>query len=133
MNETAATAAGALEQRIAARLAASGCRLRHDRVAVRLVAGVAAAVAPAVAPDRGIIFAVTAPIRQPARMIAALAPLLRDLSAGSLRTMLHGNAVHARSVARRTPGMPGVLGFVHNPDRDGGVVLDMVEAAIGER
>lgn len=115
-------------QTIVARLAAAGCRLRHDKVARRLVEGVQAAMAPDSAGV--IVFAITAPIRHPAKTLVTLVPRLASLPAEGLRAAIHGNTVHARRVAAAPRGITGVFGFVHHPDRDGSLVLDLAAAAL---
>jgi hypothetical protein len=115
------------EQRIAARLAAAGCRLRHDKVALRLVEGVKAGLPQEACNARIIVFTVTAPIKHPAKTIATLVHLLTDVPAKGLRTIVHGNLVHARRLAGVSSGTAGVFGFVHNPDYEGGFLLDLAE------
>jgi hypothetical protein len=120
------------DRRIAARLAAAGCRLRYDRVALRLITGVRAGMPQDVPPGQSIIFAITAPIRYPAKTIAALTHLLPNVPAGGLRTTINGNQVNARRVGRASSDMPGVMGFVHNPERDAGLILDLAESSLND-
>ena len=121
------------KQRIVARLAAAGCRLRYDKVALRLTTGVGAGIPQGMAQDRSIIFAIAAPIKHPAKTIAALTHLLRDLPAGELHTTVHGNEVHARRVGRASTDMPGVMGFVHNRECDPGLILGLAEWSFNDR
>ena len=122
-----------IEREIAERIAAAGLRLRFDKVALRLVNGLKASVAQIVPEDRSIIFTVTAPIRHPAKTSAALQDLLSDLPAGELRRIIHGNQVRARQVTTDSNGMPKVIGFVHNPESDAGLILDLAERSLSER
>jgi len=122
-----------IEREIAERIAAAGLRLRFDKVALRLVNGLKASVAQIVPEDRSIIFTVTAPIRHPAKTSAALQDLLSDLPAGELRRIIHGNKVRARQVTTDSNGMPKVIGFVHNPESDAGLILDLAERSLSER
>ena len=80
------------------------------------------------APNARIIaFAITAPIKHPAKTIDILVHLLAAVPATGLRTIVHGNAVHARRLAGVPSGIAGVFGFVHNPDFEGGLLLDLAE------
>jgi hypothetical protein len=116
------------ERKIAAKLAAAGCRLRYDKVALRLIAGIRYGISQELLESQSIVFAVTAPIKHPAKTIAALSRLVRDVPAGGLHTTVHGNEVHASRVRRASTDMPQVMGFVHNPEHDAGHVLDLAES-----
>lgn len=118
------------ERRVATKLAAAGCRLRHDKVALRLIAGVKAGISQTLPPGESIIFAIAAPIKHPAKTIAALSHLLPNMPAEGLHTTVHGNEVHARRVRRGSIDMPEVMGFVHNPERDAGFILDLAESSL---
>ena len=120
-----------LEQRIAEALAAAGFRLRRDRVALRLLTGVQAGMAAALPPDQTIILAIAAPIRHPAKTLAALIQRLPNLPPGGLRATVHGNTVDARKVRRVLPGAPAVLGVVYTPGGDVGGLLEVVEGCLG--
>jgi hypothetical protein len=99
-------------------------------VALRVVEGVRAGLARE-APDGGVVvFAITAPIRHPAKTIDALVRLLAALPDAGLRTVVHGNTVHACRFSGASDGVAGVFGFVHNPDCDGGLVLDLARQAV---
>lgn len=117
------------EQKIAAKLAAAGYRLRYDKVALRVITGIRDVIDQELPQGQSIIFAITAPIRHPAKTIAALSRLLLDAPAGELRTTIHGNEVQARRVGRVLPDMPGVMGFVHNPEREAGRILDLAASS----
>lgn len=126
------TGPGPYEQKVAARLAAAGYRMRHDKVARRLVEGVRAGIAQEALKARTIVFAVTAPIRHPAKTINTLISLLPDVAAEGLRTTVHGNKVHARQVAGVSSGTAGVFGFVHNPDYEAGLILDLAKSTFND-
>jgi hypothetical protein len=81
---------------------------------------------------QSIIFAVTAPIKDPAKTIATLSCLLPNVPAGGLRTTVHGNHVYARRVTRASTKMPRVMGFVHNPEPDAGRILDLAESSFSD-
>ncbi len=91
-------------------------RLRFDRVAQRLVANVQAALAGRVAGTDTLVVTVTAPIRQPARTLAALALRLRLPLAAPFDGRVCGNRVRARLLRRTPKAAPRVIVFVHNPE-----------------
>lgn len=68
---------------------------------------------------------VTAPIKRPAKTIEALVRLLVDVPVQGLRTTVHGNMVNARALTRVSNDDTAVFGFVHNPDYEGGRLLDL--------
>lgn len=116
-----------IEQDIAERCAAAKLRLRFDRVAQRLVRDVKEAATRSVAEGQAVVFTVTAPIKLPAKTIAALIDSIREGSNGG---EVHGNQVQIRRVTGTSAGMPRVLGFVHNPDSDAGRILDLAESRL---
>jgi hypothetical protein len=120
------------ERKVAAKLAAAECRLRYDKVALRLIAGLKAGIPQELPMHHGIIFAIAAPIKHPSKTISALTEILPTVPAGGLRTTVHGNKVHARRVARTSTDIPRVMGFVHNPDREADLILDLVEATLND-
>jgi hypothetical protein len=110
-------------------------RLRFDRVVLRLVGGLQAALSGAVPDGEAVLLTVTAPIRLPAKTATALETTIRDgLAHGSppaeVRETIHGNQVRVRfvqGVSRRTSKL---IGFVHNPDPDPEVLLDLTQALL---
>ena len=77
-------------------------RLRFDKVALRLVQGVRGALEEAVPDGLCVLFAVTAPIREPSKTLAALIETIRArLSFGAVpgdhAEALHGNEVWCAS------------------------------------
>ena len=132
MERTLLSKTDGMEAKIVERIAAAGIRLRRDKVALRLLASVQAGVGPGVPADQCIAFAVTAPIRLPAKTSAALQECLRRLRSEGLSTVLHGNEVRARLVRHTAGGVPRVMGFVHNPDVDGEVLLTIVATGLRE-
>jgi len=124
----------AIEREIAERAAAAKLRLRFDKAVVRLVGRLKAALAGIVPEDQTIIFTVSAPIRLPAKTAAALESLVRDgLPGGELRSIVHGNQVQVRRITGVPSSMPRVVGFVHNPESDAGLVLDLAKSRLLER
>jgi hypothetical protein len=65
--ESPAIAADTVEREIIARLGAAKLRLRFDKVALRLVGGLKAALASVVPEGETVAFTITAPIRLPAK------------------------------------------------------------------
>jgi hypothetical protein len=118
-----------VEKKITQRLAAAGIRLRFDKVALRLLDGVRAALAQSLPEDQSIAFTVTAPIKLPAKTSAALQEWLRRLPTHGLATTINGNEIRARIINNSTSGMPRVIGFVHNAD----LALDIAEASLRGR
>jgi hypothetical protein len=126
--------ADTIEREILERLKAAKLKLRFDRVVVRLVGDVKAALAEVVPQRQAVVFTVVAPIKLPAKTIAALAALARDCPPdGERREVLHGNPVRLRRLTGVAPHMPKALGFVHNPDSDAGVILDLAAARLCQR
>ena len=124
----------AIEREIAERAAAAKLRLRFDKAVVRLVGRLKAALAGIVPEDQTIIFTVSAPIRLPAKTAAALESVVRGGLPGSeLRSIVHGNQVQVRRVTGVPSAMPRVVGFVHNPESDAGLILDLARSRLLER
>jgi hypothetical protein len=119
-----------IEQEIAERLVAAKLRLRFDRVVVRVVGRLKAALADIVPQDQTVIVTITAPIRLPAKTAAELESLARG---GDFSGIVHGNQVRVHRVTGVPSSAPRVIGFVHNPDSDAGVILAMTEARLRER
>lgn len=120
-----------IEREIAERLKAAKLRLRFDKVALRLIGGLRSALAEIVPDDQTVIVTLTAPIRLPSRTAAAIEGLVRDgLPDKDVRRMIHNNQVRLRRVAGVAPEMPRVIGFVHNPESDAGLILTLAKARL---
>lgn len=119
------------EREIIAQIAAAGIRLRFDKVALRFVHGLKAALAEALPADQAVVFTVTAPIRLPARTAAALAGLIRASQPDSeIGDTINGNHIRLLRMAGAPVEGPRVLGFVHNPDADAGLILALAQAGL---
>ncbi len=110
-------------------------RLRFDKVALRLAQGVRGALEGAVPDGLCVMFAVTAPIREPSKTLTALIEIIRArLSLGAVlgehAEALHGNEVRVRVVTARSPYAARVAGFVHNPDTPPSALLDMAQSLL---
>jgi hypothetical protein len=129
MGAKSSTAGSAeIERAIVDAIGAAGLRLRFDKVAVRLVANVKAALLDIVPDDHAVVFTITAPIRLPSRTAAAIEDLVRGgFSGHELRETVHGNQLRIRRVTGVAAAMPRVMGFVHNPDADPGAILAFAE------
>ncbi len=120
-----------VEREINARLKAAKLRLRFDKVALRLVGGLKAALAGAVPEGQTVVFTITAPIRLPAKTTAALQNMVRDGPIDAeRREIVHHNEVRIRRLNGVPKHMPKVLGFVHNVESDAGVILALAEARL---
>lgn len=123
-------------RRIAVDVAAIACergatekpRLRLDRVVLRLLAGLNAALSETIPDGTAAIVTVTAPIRLPAKTEAAIGGRVRARLAG--RETIHGNAVRIRFVEGVPASMPRMVGFVHTPGSDADVLLDLAESLL---
>ena len=123
------TAPTAIEQEMAQRLAAARIRLRFDKVVVRLVRDLKAALGEVTPEGEAVIFTVTAPIRRCAKTRLAMEALVRaGLPDGGLSTAIEDNQVRLRRVTGVPARRPRVVGFVHNPESDAGFILDLVES-----
>jgi hypothetical protein len=120
--------AAAIEQEIVQRIAAAGLRLRFDKVALRLVAAVRAALAGRVADDQTVAFTVTAPIKVPTTTAVFLAGIVQgELPDDEFQGVVHGNQIRIRRLMTVVPNAPRVIGFVHNPASDAVLILSLVE------
>ncbi|SKA30743.1 hypothetical protein SAMN02745126_05016 [Enhydrobacter aerosaccus] len=91
------TEADMIEQEIIQRIRAAHLRLRFDKVVLRLVGGLKAALANVIPEGQAVIFTVTAPLKHPAKTALVLENLVRDgLSDGERREVIHDNQVRLR-------------------------------------
>jgi hypothetical protein len=105
-------------------------RLRFDRVALRLIGGLQAALSEVVPDGQAVILTITAPIRLPARTAAALEDRIRVCLARrsapvEIKDTIHGNGIRIRLVGGVPRRMAKVIGFVHNPDTDPDVLMHL--------
>ena len=79
------------------------------------------------------VFAISAPIRLPAKTEMALSNMVRSGPRDPQRhEIVHGNKVQIRWLSDVPKHMPKVLGFVHSVELDAGVILALVEARLLE-
>jgi hypothetical protein len=110
-------------------------RLRFDRVALRFVRRLQDALSASVPDGRTLILTITAPIRVPAKTAAALEDniwtyLARQSAPGEAKYAILGNQIRVRLVKRGSRRTAKVIGFVHNPDSDPDVLLDITHSLI---
>ena len=120
-----------IERDIAELAARANLHLRFDRVVLRVVGVLQANLTDFVPEGQAVLLTVTAPIRRPAKTAAALERLVRGgLSGGEIRDTIEGNEIRLRRVTGVSVPMPRVLGFVHNPESDAGLLLDLAESRL---
>jgi hypothetical protein len=123
--------ADTIEREIVARLEAAKLRLRFDKVALRVVRGLKAALASVIPEGQAVVFAISAPIRLPAKTETALHNMVRSGPRDPQRhEIVHGNKVQIRWLSDVPKHMPKVLAFVHSVEVDAGVILALVEARL---
>ena len=119
-----------IEQEIFQRVAAAKIRLRFDKVVLRIRGDLKTALEDKVPAGQALLFTLTAPIKLPGKTRDAMLELIRgDFAAGEI----NGNQLRISRLTGLPPQRPKVLLFVHNPDVDGGTVLDIAEARLREK
>jgi len=87
-------------------------------------------------PDgKTVILTITAPIRVPSKTAAALEDKIRTYLARrsaqvEAKDTIHGNQIRVRLVKGGSRRTSKVIGFVHNPDSDPDVLLDITHSLI---
>jgi hypothetical protein len=109
-------------------------RLRLDRVAVGLIHRLRAALGRVVPDDRTVVVTITAPIWQAAKTAAAMEEQirlrLRRRSAGRSTIRIHGNKIQIWILKGGTGLTSKLVGFVHNPDRDPAILIELTRALL---
>jgi hypothetical protein len=123
------------KQRIAGRGGLTKPRLRFDRVALRVIRRLQAALSASVPDGTTLILTITAPIRVPSKTAAALEDNIRTYLAlqsaqGEAKYTIHGNQIRVRLVKGGSRRTTKVIGFVHNPDSDPDGLFDITLALI---
>ncbi len=104
--------------------------LRFDKVATTVIEHLQATLGQTVPAGMTVVVTITAPIRLPSKTAAALEDKIRTLlgrrspSRGG-RDTIHGNRVRIRLLRDGPERAPNVIGFVHNPDSDPLLLLNM--------
>lgn len=111
---------------------ASRLGLRFDRIVVRVLDHLKLFVDANAPEGLTVLLTLTAPVRAPKKMAVALereiAALLQNGCPEAERSIvLHGNRAELRLVERAPTLGQELLGFVHNPDVDAVVILNLAE------
>ena len=116
-----------IEQEIFDRIAAAKIRLRFDKVVLRIRGDLKTALEEGMPAGHAMLFTLTAPIKLPGKTRDEMLGLIHgDFEAGEI----HGNQVRIRRLTSLPPQRPKVMLFVHNPDMDGRLVLDIAETRL---
>lgn len=105
-------------------------RLRFDKVATRLIERLQATLGETVPDGMTVLLTITAPIRFPSKTAAVLEDKIQTLfGRGSPgrdeKDTIHGNHVQTRLLRDESVRAPKMIGFVHNPDTDPLLLLNM--------
>ena len=105
-------------------------RLRFDKVATRLMEHLQATLAATVPDGMTVLLTITAPIRLPSKTAASLEDKIQTLLArgspdGDEIHTIHGNCVRIRILKVPSERTQRIIGFIHNPDSDPLVFLNM--------
>ena len=105
-------------------------RLRFDKVATRLIERLQATLGETVPDGMTVLLTITAPIRLASKTAAALegklhAILGRESPSRDEKITIHGNRVQIRVLRDAPERAPKMVGFVHNPDSDRLLLLNM--------
>lgn len=124
-----------LERRGTGQGGAAKPRLRFDKVATRLMERLQATLGETVPDGMTVLVTVTAPIRLASKTAAALEDKIqgllkrrapgRDKPGRDEEDTIHGNAVRIRVLRHKSERAPTLIGFVHNPDSDPVLLLNM--------
>ena len=130
-----ALAVTCIDSQAAARAKITRSRLRFDRVALRLVDDLRTALGGSVPDGQTVLVTITAPIRLPARTAAAIEEKIRKLVAtraapARLTGTIHGNEIQVHLLKGGTGRTARLIGFVHNPDSDPGILIDVARALL---
>jgi hypothetical protein len=110
-------------------------RLRFDKVVLRTVGRLQAALDGFVPDGSVVIVTITAPIRLAARTAAALEETIRTClhrRSTQVEDTIHGNRIRI-CIVRGVPGRTSkVLGFVHNPESDPDVLLRTTQSLLAQ-
>ncbi|QND52130.1 hypothetical protein HB779_09575 [Phyllobacterium sp. 628] len=110
-------------------------RLRFDKVALRLVARLQISLSKFVPDGNAVIVTVTAPIRLASKTTAMLESLVWDCFTRpslpvEIKDTIHGNQVRIRFVKGVLAPAEKVIGFVHNPDSDADILLNLTQSLL---
>ena len=130
-----ALVATAIESRAAPGAKARKPRLRFDRVALGLIDRLRTAIDGSVPDGLTVMATITAPIRLPARTAIAMEQRIRRLIAtraapARVTATIHGNEIQVHLLKGGTARTARLIGFVHNPDSDPAVLIDVARSLL---
>lgn len=107
-------------------------RLRFDKVVLWLLQRLQVTLRKTVPNRVTVLLTITAPIRLPAKTASALEDKIRTLlrqrrAVRDEKHAIHGNRVHLRLLRNTLEGAPKLIGFVHNPDSDPLLLLNLTQ------
>jgi hypothetical protein len=110
-------------------------RLRFDRVVLRLLGRLRAALDDGVPGGLTVVVTITAPIRLPSKTAATLEESIRTLlkepsAPGQLRETVHGNQIQVRTLRNAKTSSSKLVGFVHNRDSDPTSLFDLTDSML---
>jgi len=105
-------------------------RLRFDKVVTMLMGRLQAGLAEVVPHGMTVVLTVTAPIRLAAKTATALEDKIRALIAHGAagqdsKDSIHANQIRIRLLRHESAAAPKMIGFVHNPETDPLLLLNM--------
>jgi hypothetical protein len=109
--------------------------LRFDRVAIRLIGRLRAALHGSVPDGCAVVLTITAPIRLPSRTAMLLGDrirgcLARQSARATVSDTIHGNWVRIRVLEHEARGASPLVGFVHHADTDPDLLLDITRSLL---
>lgn len=121
-----------LKRRRMGRGSAARPGLRFDKVATRLMESLQSALRKIMPDGVTVLLTITAPIRLASKTAAVVEDKIQNLlKRGSpgrdARYTIHGNRVQIRFFRSASERAPKFIGFVHNPDTDPLLLLNMTE------
>jgi hypothetical protein len=110
-------------------------RLRFDRVVLKVLGRLRAALDGGLLRGATVILTITAPIRLASRTAAALEERIRALlggrsARGQLTDTVHGNQVQIRIIRGSKTSTSKLVGFVHNRDSDPTILFDLTRSLL---
>jgi hypothetical protein len=111
-------------------------RLRFDKVVTRLMERLRGTLGETVPDGMTVLLTITAPIRLPSKTAGALEGKIQSLlerrtPVPDQRDTIHGNRVQIRLLRDESRRAPKMIGFVHNPDSDPLLLLNMTSELLG--
>jgi hypothetical protein len=119
-----------LKTRPTNRAKAAKPRLRFDKAVNRLMRRLQSFASESVPDGATVLVTLPAPIRQWSKTAADLQPKIQSLLSGRLasrdhKTSIHGNRIQIRVLRHKVKEGTKLIGFVHNPDTDALLLLNM--------